>query len=516
MIESYIAPGDGIRRGGVLFPLQALSGPDFTGTMGPEAHRFVAGLSDAGGLMWHDLPCAPADEHGCPYNSPSALTGDPRRIDIRVLAQNGVITPEQETTYFRDIAQGVSNKSGTDRKLALLADAFVQFDNDAAHSYRERFERWSSHQGPWLNAFAAFSALAIGHGTSIWQKWLPSARDHAMEAITSIRTTREYKTAQYIQWIFHEQATDLKAEANQQSVGIIGDVPFYVSGNSADVWANRKLFSVDAGGYPLRRSGVPPDYFSPDGQLWGNPIYKWHDPEVREDLYKWYGERFKRVLEYTNTVRIDHARALANYFVIDDSKAAHARDARLEAGPGDAFLDYLGDELGRPTPFIAEDLGDIDQTVRDIIIRHELPGIAVPQFAPWGNNASSNEHYPDNTHQHRVIYSGTHDNDTVNHFVAGLGPGEAAEFNYYFGVNAGNDPAAQVIEKIWDSPAGLAIASIADILSMGADGRYNTPGSVCPDNWSRRYSVDALISRVDWLKTITQASGRTSLTTVAI
>lgn len=515
MLERYIAPGDGVRRGGVLFPLQALSGPDFTGTMGYEAYEFVDGLSEAGGLMWHDLPLAPADDHACPYNSPATLTGDPRRIDIPTLAEARVVTTKQEKSYFSDIAGGVDNKEGTDRKLALLSETFIQFTNEASNTDKARFVIWKSRQGSWLDSFASFSALATAHGTSIWQEWSPSARDHNPEAIMDIRKTREYQTAAFIQWLFHEQASNLKEQAGLQNVGIIGDVPFYVSGSSADVWANRTIFSVDADGYPLRRSGVPPDCFSTDGQLWGNPIYKWHDPEARDDLYAWYGNRFKRVLEYTHTVRVDHARALANYFVIEDQHALHARDARLEAGPGDDFLKYLEDTLGRPTPLIAEDLGDIDKAVRDFISRHELPGIAVPQFAPWGNNASSNEHHPDNTHQRRVIYSGTHDNDTVNHFVAGLRPDQAGEFNYYFDVNPDADPATRVIETIWRSPAGLAIASVADVLSMGAEGRYNTPGTVHPDNWSKRYELGEFTRKVGWLKTLTEASGRNSIHSIA-
>lgn len=510
MIERYISPGDGKRRGGVLLPLQALSGPDFTGTMGHPAHEFVDGLSEAGGLVWHDLPFAPTDEYGCPYNSPSALAGDPRRIDIELVARSGALTSAQEARYFTKVERGITNEEGTLQKLALLSTAFVQFDVTPSSLPKARFDRWKAQQGSWLDSFAAYTALSAGHGTGIWQQWQPSARDHTPEALAHVRAGLEYKVAQYVQWLFHEQAGALKTEANAKDVGIIGDVPFYVSGFSADVWANRSLFSVDDQGYPLRRSGVPPDYFSPDGQLWGNPIYRWHAPEVRQDLYKWYSERFKRVLEYTNTVRIDHARALANYFVIDDPQATTAREAQLEAGPSDDFLAYLKREFGTPMPFIAEDLGDIDDTVRSLIARHGLAGLGIPQFAPWGNNAAGNEHHPDSASQLRVFYSGTHDNDTVNHFVEGLSADAAAEFNYYFDVVPGSDPATQVIEKIWASPAGLAIASVADVLSMGAEGRYNIPGTVQNENWSRRYSLDAFSQKIDWLKAVTADTGRIS------
>jgi 4-alpha-glucanotransferase len=476
--------------------------------MGPEARKVISSLSKAGGLMWHDLPFATTDHGGCPYNSPAVFAGEFTRISMQDLAQDGFITVKQEESYFDDVSKGIENDDGINQKRVLLEKAYKQFDNDATPENRAKFETWHSRQGSWLGSFAAFSALtAVHEGNNTWQEWSPSARDHCPEAINSVRLTPEYNSALFTQWLFHGQAFRLKKEASQQNVGIIGDVPFYVAGSSADVWANRNIFSVDADGYPLLRSGVPPDCFSEDGQLWGNPVYKWHDPAVRKELYKWYGDRFKRVLEYSHTVRIDHARALANYYIID-AGASNARNARLEVGPGDEFLDYLEGELGKPMPFIAEDLGNIDDSVRNLIKRHELPGLSVPQFAPWGNNASGNEHHPDNAHRRRVIYSGTHDNDTVNNYVKGLAVNATDEFNYYFGIGTDTDPATQVIEKIWGSPAGLAIASIADVLSMGAEGRYNTPGTMHPDNWSKRYSIDAFASRIDWLGTITKASGR--------
>jgi 4-alpha-glucanotransferase len=457
------------RRAGILLPLPALPGCDYTGTY-DDAPMVVTAMAPIGGV-WMDLPAGPPDKHNCPYSANSAFAGDPRRIGVEQLAAAGDLTLADVNAYYTGVASGEPALAAP-VKQALLLQAAETFENSASSQRRAEFVAWCAQQH-WLQGYVSHISAERG--------------SEAVEI-------------PYVQWQFAQQAVQLKHTATQHDVLLVGDLPIYVGGSSADVQTHPEVFMLDDEGQPCMVAGVPPDAFSQDGQLWGNALYDWYGN--KDGVYSWWGKRLAKGLGYTHAVRLDHARALSEYWGVP-SNAASAKEGSWYPGPGDEFLDYLEGTFGRPLPVIAEDLGIITDDVRALLGRHALPGMMVAQFAAWedGNRLASDPHNPANATAAKVLLTGTHDNPTTRQWYESLRFDQQAGICRIVGEDVTADTVAhKLAELTLSSAAGMAIIPIADVLNCGSEARYNTPGTVHPANWSWRVpNATILADGMNWL-----------------
>ncbi len=457
------------RKSGVLMPISALPGNYSIGGFSAEARHFVDFLADCGFSYWQVLPFGMADEYNSPYRSYSAFAGNPYYVDPETLAEKGLLTKkelsehQQESPYFCEYNRLYQER----RQLLMAASRRVTEQKAIAQFIKEN---------PPIEEFCRFMALKEVNGERCWIDWT----ENKAEAETLFMW-------QFVQYEFFSQWEALKTYANDRGIQIIGDVPFYVSFDSADVWANRHLFCLDKAGHPTCVAGVPPDYFSQDGQLWGNPLYDWS--VMKEDGFSWWKRRMLHMLSLFDGVRIDHFRALASYYGVP-SWAKTAREGQWLPGPGKAFVDMVNDLRGEKL-IIAEDLGDITDAVRDLLAYSGFPGMRVFQFGFLNDDDSY--HKPHHYVKHCVAYTGTHDNNTLLGYLWELEDRKRREMLEYCGYvkedfSGGFD---YLLRTVFMSHADLVILPIQDLLGFGADTRFNVPGQA-EGNWQFRITREQL------------------------
>lgn len=471
------------RAAGILLHPTSLPGPGGIGDLGPDAHRFLDWLAEAGVKIWQMLPLGPTGYGDSPYQCFSAFAGNPLLVDLPGGGGGGGAFPSHAVDFERVIPH----------KRALLGQAAARFVPDD-----DRYRAFVAAHADWLPDYALFMALKAAHDGAAWTSWDPhvAAREPAALERWRRRLAAQVERYQVEQFLFYTQFDALKRAAAERGVRLMGDLPIYVAHDSADVWSHRDLFELDEGGRPRVQAGVPPDYFSATGQLWGNPIYDWD--ALHAQGYAWWIQRLRAAFELFDVVRIDHFRGFDAYWEVPGD-AATAVNGRWAKGPGAALFEAIAAALG-PLPIVAENLGVITPEVEALRERFGFPGMSILQFAFGGDGQASNFR-PHTYPRERVVYTGTHDNDTTVGWWLSTGEGDstrsaadvAREKDYarrYLDTD-GREMHWTLIRAALASVADTALVPLQDVLGLGSEARMNLPGS-SGGNWRFRFSWDQL------------------------
>jgi len=490
------------RGSGILAHITSLPGRLGVGDLGPAALDFVDFLSRTGQTWWQVLPLGPTGYGNSPYQSLSSFAGNPVLISPEVLASEGWLTAAE----LSDVPSSTSGHVDFERvepiRRKLLARAFTRFASTAMPAQRAELLSFKTRQAWWLDEYVLFAALKHAHDDQAWTKWEPRLvrRDGAAMQEWAKKLEREIELETFVQFAFDRQWTALKKYARDRGIRFIGDVPIFVAHDSADVWANQALFQLDERGAPCVVAGVPPDYFSSTGQLWGNPLYRW---DVLAELdYGWWIQRLKRAFDMFDLVRLDHFRGFEAYWEIPGN-APDASTGRWVHGPGKALFVAAERQLGK-LPLIAEDLGVITPPVEALRDELGFPGMRVLQFG-FGDDPKGADYRPHNFLRHCVAYTGTHDNDTTyGWFWSNAGEGttrsqeqidrERAFILSYVGTD-GREIHWDFIRLAWESVADTAIAPLQDLLGLGNEARMNLPGTI--GNWTWQSKPGAITPAIE-------------------
>ena len=483
-----------MRESGILMPVSSLPGPYGIGCFGTEAETFVDFLAAAGQKIWQILPLSPTGYGDSPYQSCSAFAGNPYFIDLDALKAEGLLTAAQlkAESWGEDPLQVDYGTLYTSRYKILRA-AYAAWRRQCeglhgcAHYYPDAYYAFTLENESWLEDYALYMALKTANQMKSWTEWPRAYRMRDGHALAAFRAEHEEEIGfwKFLQYEFAIQWKKLKAYANAKGIQILGDIPIYVSADSVDAWVGGPLFELAADGSFARVAGCPPDYFSADGQLWGNPLYNW--PYHRETGYAWWIERVRHALGIYDLLRIDHFRGFDTYWAIPAGSTT-AKGGKWEIGPRMELFHALENALGK-LPIIAEDLGDIVDSVRELLAESGFPGMKVLQFAFTGEDSVDLPHnYPRNC----VAYPGTHDNNTLSGwFGEELTPAQRKQVEEYFVLTKQEGIVRGMLRGVQASTAALAIIPMADWLEEPAASRMNTPG-MAQGNWQWRADAKKL------------------------
>lgn len=478
------------RGAGVLLHISSMPSPYGVGVFDNNARHFIDKISDMGFTYWQVLPFNPADSTGSPYCSPSAFAGNWLFINPQGLCDMGLVTDDDVKSNIYDGTPYTADYEFAGRKrLELLKKAFLNIDDNLAKEIKN-FEI----ANPWLTDYAVYMAVKELENGKPWWEWDKKYADY-FECIKNIYSFEEQSAFwKFVQFIFFKQWNELKEYANKKGVAVIGDMPIYVAMDSVDVWSNLPLFLIDEKTLkPEKVAGVPPDYFSEDGQLWGNPIYDWK--AMKKDGYSWWLSRLGTALTTYDIVRIDHFRAFASYWQVPaDSETA--KTGKWVDGPKMDFFDKVFEKFPN-APIIAEDLGVFGDDVVKLLEDTGFPGMKVIQFGFDPNSDSS--HLPHNASKNSVNYVGTHDNNTILGWLWEASEAERSFALDYIGFDGGNwgdggyysKSCCKVIEAVWKSSSNTAIVAFQDMCGFGSDARMNVPG-VADKNWRFRTTAETI------------------------
>lgn len=470
------------RCAGILLHPTCFPGPYGIGDLGPSAFRWIDWLAATGCKLWQILPLGPTGYGDSPYQCFSAFAGNPYLISPDLLLAERFLAAEDLEDMPEWNARQVDFGTLYEWKPALLAKAYDRFVALKSQQIQNEIETFKSNNDYWLGDYALFMALKEAHGGGAWGGWPLELRQRNPKVIAKARNTYKDQIQRHIfqQYLFFKQWISLKAYANERGVKIIGDIPIFVAMDSSDVWSHPDLFFLDDMGNPTVVAGVPPDYFSPTGQLWGNPLYRW---KVHRDLgYQWWLERIRFTLKTVDIVRIDHFRGFAGYWEIPGD-APTAERGRWVKGPGTDFFKVVKSTFG-DLPILAEDLGEITPDVIALRDQFALPGMKILQFAFSGPD---NPFLPHQFTRNSVVYTGTHDNDTACGWYESA-PEEEREFaRRYFGRSweSPKDFTWYMIRAAWSSVSNFALAPMQDLLLLGTEARFNFPSRL-GGNWDWR------------------------------
>lgn len=453
------------RRAGVL--LHPTSLPGGWGVLGTNARRFIDFLADSGVSIWQTLPIGPTHRDLSPYQSLSAHAGNPEFIDLFELTQAGLLEEHE-----------IEPSTSRHQLLSLAAQRFSDNQGQGLNGLNQAgYQRFLEANDYWLDDFCLFCAIREVHALPGWLQWPASLRDRhprALQEFIDKNPQRLYRIG-FEQFLFNHQWQALRRYARDKGVLLFGDIPIFVAHDSADVWANRHLFKIDEQGEPTVVAGVPPDYFSPDGQHWGSPLYNWE--AMAQDGYQWWLQRLESQRHLFDLIRIDHFRGLQAYWEIP-AETPQPRYGYWVPGPGDHFLEACFRRFP-DLPLVAENLGIISNDVEELRKRFRLPGMTVMQFGFDGS--PDNPHLLHNHHPRDLVYTGTHDNDTTTGWYQSLDDHTRRYVNDYLGTTGECMP-WPVIEAAFRSVCSLAIVPMQDFMGLGTDARFNTPGTVV-NNW---------------------------------
>ncbi len=489
-----------MRESGILMPVSSLPGPYGIGCFGAEALKFVDFLAAAGQHIWQLLPLSPTGYGDSPYQSCSAFAGNPYFIDLDALKADGLLTAAQlKAEPWGTDPLSVDYGTLYTSRYKVLRAAYAAWREKyagrfgCAHYYPDDYYAFTLTNESWLNDYALYMALKTANGMKSWAEWPREYRLRDAGALAEFAAGQEEEIGfwKFLQYEFAVQWKKVKDYANEKGIKILGDIPIYVSADSVDAWVGGELFELDAQGGFARVAGCPPDYFSADGQLWGNPLYNW--PYHKQTGYAWWVRRVRHALGIYDLLRIDHFRGFDTYWAIPAGSPT-ARTGKWENGPGMDLFRALEAALGK-LPIIAEDLGDLVPSVRKLLADSTFPGMKVLQFAFGGGD---NEYLPHNHVKNSVVYPGTHDNTTLTDWWVNAAPAkEKANAAAYLHLTPCKPTAKEVAAVRTDaariallraalgSVADRAIIPMADWLGLGAEAHLNTPGKL-GGNWAWR------------------------------
>lgn len=480
------------RASGVLLHITSLPSPYGVGDMGPAAHAWVDRLHQAGQSWWQALPFGPTGYGNSPYQALSSFAANGLLISPEFLIADGLLE-ESASEGRRFSSSSVDYGAVIQFKHQLLDHIWRNFRVGMRRDLRPAYERFCFQQGHWLEDYALFRALKKKYGDVSYLEWPTELIKRDSGAMTEARKelSKQIDHVRFGQFLIFRQAQRLKEHANAKGIGLIGDLPFFVSPDSSDLWAHPDLFLLDNQGRPRFVAGVPPDYFNADGQLWGNPVYDWE--AIRRTGFRFYMDRVRALLAYVDVIRLDHFRAFAAAWHVP-ADAQTARTGQWLPGPGAEFFRAIQKEIGA-LPFLADDLGLITPDVCELRDGFRIPGTRVLQFAFDGS--PNNPHLPRNYPKNAVVYTGTHDNNTTRGWFEALPETERKKVWSYLNRSEGNSNqiAAELLRVAWSSDAALAIAPLQDLLNLGEEARMNLPGSAGA-NWCWRSRDDMLTAAV--------------------
>jgi len=500
------------RASGLLLHITSLPGRFGIGTLGQEAVDFLDQLARGKQAYWQVLPLGPTSPvfgHS-PYASPSAFAGNPLVIDLESV-QAEPWCPDLDLSSLESPPSGRVDFPAAARGGRRLDAALAGYRRSASRADREAFAAFREQHADWLDDYSLFVYFAEKFHTGHWPEWPQAIRLREPAALDAVRREQAdaLEATAFRQFLFEMQWQALREAADSRGVRLIGDIPIYITLDSADAWARPEIFDLDPRTRrPRAVAGVPPDYFSASGQLWGNPLYNWFDgSNLNESVMGWWERRLRRTLEWYHVVRLDHFRAFAAYWAVP-ADAPTAESGKWQPGPGQPFFENLAQRLG-PLPLIAEDLGEITSDVEALRDELGLPGMKILQFAFDGD--PRNIHLPHNYPSPRcVVYPGTHDNNTVNGWFYGpeLDDTGRRRVQDYVAAPDFHDMHRRILRLALQSTACLAVIPVQDVLGFGAECRMNTPGKGA-DNWGWMLkSGDLDIESLDWLAALTLLYGR--------
>ena len=503
------------RASGILLHPTSLPGPYGSGDIGPEAHRFADKLHEMGQKIWQILPLGPTSYGDSPYQSPSTFAGNPLWISFDLLPKDKLLTKAQLKNYPTFPEDRVDFGPVIAARMKILEKACGQFDRKATAEMKAEYEAFCARHAGWLEDYALFAALKDAHGGAPWTQWAPELARREPGALEASRAKLacEMRNVKIAQYLFDRQWKKLREHCARQRVKLVGDIPIFVAHDSADVWANPGLFYLRPDGHPSVVAGVPPDYFSATGQLWGNPLYNWEAHKAQN--YDWWAARLRRIFELVDVVRIDHFRGFEAYWEVPGGETT-AMNGKWIKGPDRHLFDVLRARMG-DLPIIAEDLGVITPPVEELRDHCGFPGMRILQFA-FGNDDRADEFRPESYPAHCCVYTGTHDNDTtVGWFNSQAGAGSTRTQEE---IDAERKMILDYLrtdghEIHWDlinlgsrSNADTFVVPLQDLLGLGSEARMNTPG-VAGGNWQWRFGWSQLTDAIrDRFAYVTRATGR--------
>ena len=499
------------RSAGLLLHPTALPSDYGVGNIGSQAYRMIEFMAEAKLRYWQLCPLGPTGFGDSPYACFSAFAGNPYLIDIDALAAENLLS-DSDLAPLRALPRDhvdYGELYGT--FWPALETAYENFVSSGAKGVADyqTFSQFKKQNDFWLTAYSRFMALKGHFNGASWDTWEPKYQSSASAAKTPLvkkTLSSEIEAQAFYQYLFFSQWKKLKAYANERGIEIVGDIPIFVAYDSSDVWDNRDVFQLNKDGSPKAVAGVPPDYFSADGQLWGNPLYDWD--KLKSSNYEFWMQRLRMNFELVDVVRLDHFRGFYDYWSVP-AGAANARKGTWKPGPGMHFFEAIRDEFP-DSKIIAEDLGDIHEGVTDFLDQTGLPGMAILQFAFSADSDPTNGYLPHNVGKNAVLYPGTHDNDTTVGWYEELDPGAQDHVRRYFRIS-GEAIAWDFIRTAYSSTANIAIIPLQDLMGLGSEARFNTPG-VGVGNWQWRFSEDAFdnlhAESTNYLAELAQLYGR--------
>ena len=474
------------RKCGVLLPISSLPSKYGIGCFDKKAYEFVDALKEAGQSYWQILPLGPTSYGDSPYQSFSTFAGNPYFISLEELIKEGVLTKKEcDSVDFGEDTTSVDYAKLYEGRMQLLRKAY-----ERSNIYMDpEFRRFQEEEAWWLKDYALFMAVKKRFGGIPWSEWAEDIRLRWQNALDYYREEMyfEIEFQEYMQFKFRQQWMALKSYANEKGIQIIGDIPIYVSADSSDVWTHPKLFKLKPDRSPKLVAGVPPDYYSATGQLWGNPVYNW--TAHKAENYAWWIWRMKSNMALFDVVRLDHFRGFAAYWEVGADEET-AINGKWRKGPGMELFNAIEKALG-PVPLIAEDLGVQTDEVKELLEESGFPGMRVLIFGFTPDY--DNEHLPHNYKPNSIVYTSTHDSQTVCEQIMDICSEPEKQFAYrYLRTSHAEAMGWSAIKCVWASSANIAMTTLQDLLSLGADSRMNTPATIGGKNWRWRVRAEAL------------------------
>ena len=480
------------RSSGILFHPTSLPGKYGIGTLGKEAYAFIDFLKKSNQKLWQIFPLGPTGYGDSPYQSFSSFAGNPYLIDFDLLIEAHLLSEEDlKDIFFGDNGEDIDYGAIYNQKYPLLRKAYENFKSSDNSEMKGSLENFKKENSSWLNDYSLYISLKNHFNGLPWNEWAQDIKNREEASMHQYRSelADDIEYHNFIQFLFFKQWGDVKRYANENGIKIIGDIPIFVAADSSDAWANPEIFLFDEERKPVKVAGVPPDYFSATGQLWGNPLYNWE--KLKETNYSWWVERVRANLSTCDIIRIDHFRGFEAYWAVpygDDT----AINGQWEPGPGIDLFNAIKSQLGE-LPIIAEDLGLMTQGVIDLREATGFPGMKILGFA--FDSGEENDYLPHTYTRNCVVYTGTHDNDTLVGWFQKAKEEDRQFARNYLNSRADEEIHWDAIRGAWSSVACMAISPVQDFLGLGSEARINTPG-VASGNWQWRLKQGVLTNEL--------------------